>query len=131
MFKFDHGNGIGEHLSLDPDIEGSDEAEGCLPETRSCEYCWHVSKLSNTVFKSNRLFLIHINVRSLQKNFDDLYQLISSFAKSPDIICISETRLKAESIMKVDLPGYNFTDAITPTIAGGVSIYITNSLTFK
>ena len=67
---------------------------------RSCEY-WQVFNLSNTVFKSNKLCLLHINIRFLQKNFDDCYQLISSFAKLPDSICISETRLKAKSFIKL------------------------------
>ena len=107
------------------DIKGTDEAERCLPEMRFCKY-WQVSNLSNAIFKSNRLFLIHMNIRSLQNNSDNLNQLISSFAKLPDIICISETRLKAESIMKIDLPDYNCIEAKTSTNANG--IYITNSL---
>ena len=97
---------------------------------RSCEY-WQVSNSCNTVFKSNRLFLIHINIRPLQQNFDDLYQLIFSFAKSPDIICISKTQLKVESIMKMNRTGYNFIDAKTSTNADGKRIYIANSLTFS
>ena len=40
--------------------------------------------------------------------------------------CISETRLKAESIMKINLPGYTFIDAKISSNASGVGIYITN-----
>ena len=42
---------------------------------------------------SNEFFLLNINIRSLQKNFDDLVNFISQFTVLPDIICITETRL--------------------------------------
>ena len=38
--------------------------------------------------------LIHLNIRSLQKNFDSLHEFLSLQQSSPDIICLSETRLK-------------------------------------
>ena len=43
---------------------------------------------------SNDFFLLHINIRSLQKYFDDLVNFTSQFTVLPDIICITETRLK-------------------------------------
>ena len=39
------------------------------------------------------LFLIHFNVRSLQKNFDKLTNYILQMKKLPDVIAITETKL--------------------------------------
>ena len=40
---------------------------------------------------SNELFLSHTNIRSLQRNFDDLVDFIWQFTVLPDIICLVET----------------------------------------
>ena len=45
-------------------------------------------------FFENSLILMHINIRSLNKYFDNLYNLLSSLKFSSLIVAISETRLK-------------------------------------
>ena len=44
--------------------------------------------------KNKALSLLHINARSLNKNFDDLQYLLSSIKNVFDIIALSETRIK-------------------------------------
>ena len=43
--------------------------------------------------KNKSLSLFHLNACSLDKNFDDLPQLLSCTPKTFDIIAISETRI--------------------------------------
>ena len=77
--------------------------------------------------------LLHVNARSLNKNFDDLELLHSSinhFAFS--VICISETWLNSNSPPMFHIPNYNFIRADRAIgKGGGVGIYINNLLKFK
>jgi len=52
------------------------------------------------------LILIHLNTRSLNKNFDELYDFISSLPITPNVICLSEFRIKNQSQRNIDLTGY-------------------------
>ena len=79
------------------------------------------------------LFLIHFNVRSLQKNFDKLTNYILQIKKLPDIIAITETKLgKNQIVINIDIEGYNFIHSDSSSRAGGVGLYmyIKDSLTF-
>ena len=67
----------------------------------------------------------------MQKNFDDLYQLICQFKHPPDIICLSETRLKDQVPIIVNINGYNFTNANSPTNAGGVGMYVSSNINYS
>ena len=79
----------------------------------------------------NSLFLIHFNIRSLQKNFDLLYEFLQQLTKTPDIICISETRLKTDLYTNIRLPNYRFICDNSTSNAGGTGIYITNNIKFE
>ena len=79
----------------------------------------------------NNLFIIHFNIRSLQKNVDKLTHYISQFRKLPDVIAITETKLRSEAFyMNIDIAGYNFIHSDSYTNAGGVGFYI-NKFTIK
>ena len=39
------------------------------------------------------IFILHLNISSLPKHFDELYELCVSLRYKPDILCITETRL--------------------------------------
>ena len=41
---------------------------------------------------TTKLFALHINIRSVQKNFDNLCQLISEMNSPPNLISLTETR---------------------------------------
>ena len=43
----------------------------------------------------NQLFLLHVNIRSLQKNFESFLDFLQTFEKLPDLICVSKTKLKS------------------------------------
>ena len=49
-------------------------------------------------FFENSLTLLHFNIRSLHKNFDAMYNFLQSLDFLPDIICLSETRIRDEPL---------------------------------
>ena len=50
--------------------------------------------------------MMHVNIRSLTKNFDDWEELLIEIGKMLDIFVISETKLKAQ--FRFNLQGYTF-----------------------
>ena len=94
---------------------------------------------------SKELSIIHINIRSIFKNFSALKVLLSKFKKIPDIICVSETNvlLKDDSsagkmiiengkddrfIPSID--GYTFIRNDCKTSKGGSGIFVKNELDY-
>ena len=81
-------------------------------------------------YKNSPAFcLLHINIRSLTKNLEKLEELLSDLDKMPEIIAISETKLKAE--FKLQLDGYDFLQKDSSTNAGGVGLFISKSLNYE
>ena len=74
---------------------------------------------------------MHVNIRSLHKNFDSLYEFLVTLSFSSDIFCLTETRLKSEALINIDLPLYKFNYVDSTTAAGGVAIYVSNKLQFE
>ena len=82
--------------------------------------------------KIGDLFLIHFNLRSLQKNIDKLCDYLAGFKNQPEIVAISETKLREGYINRnIELEGYTFFHSDSKTQAGGVGIYIKNSLQYS
>ena len=77
------------------------------------------------------LSIIHFNVRSLPRNFDAFHEFLCNQPYSPDIICVTESRLKTQPLLNIDIFGYTFVHTDSPTIAGGVAMYISNALQFS
>ena len=73
--------------------------------------------------------ILHINIRSLNKNFEKLEELLSVLGKMPEIIAISETKLNSN--LKTFLPGYTFIHNNSSTNAGGVGMFIKDTLSYK
>ena len=78
---------------------------------------------------------MHVNIRSLAKNFYKLEKLLHEMQVQPDIIAVTETWLEPSRTKTVTLPGYNFfhTDVITASpngtgLAGGVGMNIKSSI---
>ena len=82
-------------------------------------------------FFENSLMLMHINIRFLNKNFDNLYNLFSFRKFSPSIVVISETRLKNLPLTNISMPGNSFVYVDSESNAGGVAAYISNSIQFQ
>ena len=87
--------------------------------------------LFNPVLDSDQsLFVMHINTRFLQHNFENLNDLLLQMNFQPDILCVSETKIKISPLINISLPGYEFFHVDSPTNAGGVAIYVSKQLQY-
>ena len=75
--------------------------------------------------------LLHINIHSLHKNFDNLYDFLVELNFLPDVICLTETRIKLHLLLNISLPNYTFFHTDSTTNAGGVGIYVLNKFQVK
>jgi len=111
--------------------EVCDSVVGALKENiAKCNYF----DVNFQIFKSkgnNNLILLYVNVRSLNKNFDLLYDFIVSLKFIPHVICISVTRNKKQPLINVNLLNYSFLHVDSDTNAGGVAMYIYESIKFQ
>jgi Reverse transcriptase (RNA-dependent DNA polymerase)/Endonuclease-reverse transcriptase len=76
---------------------------------------------------------MHVNVRSLSKNFSSFSELLSVIPKEMDCIAVTETWLNPHSCTNFfQLRNYDFVHVPRPDkIGGGVGLYIRNDYTFR
>ena len=83
--------------------------------------------LYTTALAKDYLNILHINIRSFQKNFDNLISFIKCFPKPPDIIAVTETWLKESTQHLYQLDGYVSHHIYRTTREhGGVTFFINN-----
>jgi hypothetical protein len=90
-----------------------------------------VAKITN---KKTALSFLHNNVRSLKKNLENLQNhLLSEFNFQFNIIGVSETRIVDQKPLDFnpDIPCNRFEYVPTPLSAGGVGMYIMNSINYR
>ena len=83
--------------------------------------------------KKKNLFILHINIRLIYKNFDALnHKFLQSLDYLPDIICLSETKIKNFPMVNLSLNGYHSIEhADSQTAVVGVGIYISDNYSSK
>ena len=72
-----------------------------------------------------------MNIRSLNANFDKLNELLTNYDILPDIIAISETKLKLLQVYNAKLSGYHFYHKGTTTRWGGVGFLLRSLYQFQ
>ena len=87
-----------------------------------------MDSLSSLLFDSNSIRIIHINIRSLQKNFDSLLEFLCLLPNMPKIICLLESRINQKLLINLGLPNYRLEHIDSATPAGGVAVYVSNEL---
>ena len=77
--------------------------------------------------------LMHVNIRSLNKNFEELKLLLLKVNFQFKIICVTETWCHSEDINNFQIPNYIVIHQVrkNKNVGGGVCIYIHKSLRFK
>ena len=116
--------GINDHHS----IQCNNYAE---TSARDDEY-FSPKKLRNLMRKQNNSSLmIHFNTRSLAKNKNLIEEFITEIKYSPEIIGISETKINSNTCLNLNIPNFDFFHNDSPTNAGGVGIYVNQSLKYK
>ena len=67
-----------------------------------------ISSLNGAVGDQN-LYLMHFNVRSIQKNVDKLVNLLTQLKALPDVLAMTETKLKPDQAhTNINLESYTF-----------------------
>jgi len=83
------------------------------------------------VKSKNKFSLLHVNIRSLTKNLEKLEELLAGIRTLPDIIAITETRLKNSMNFGFHLQGYSIEYHDFPSNAGGVALFVKDSLAYR
>ena len=91
-----------------------------------CEY-FDFSNLPSKFYSANSLLVLHINIPSLQKHVDELHELIVNVKIHPDLVAITETRIKNKSLNHINIPRYSFSYITSSSNTGGVRIYVLQS----
>ena len=86
------------------------------------QYC-SVQNASKTIKQQHNFKLLHLNIRSINAGLDKLNDLLALTKLSPDIILVSETKLKTSENFNLFLKGYKFMHKGTRTNWGGVGIF--------
>ena len=83
------------------------------------------NEFENNNFPKKSFSLLHLNIASLQLHFDEILTLLASTKKDFDILCFSETKLKenASILVNIEIPGYSYFHTPTKTSYGGTLIY--------
>ena len=111
---------------------------------RVCDKCTKCSLLDVETFSSllnskedDEFLLIHINARSLLKYVESIQEFLDTLDKLPDIICISETKIKNQNkenfdFTQIHLDGYHpFIYNNTESHFGGTGIYVLENFNFQ
>lgn len=80
--------------------------------------------------KQHGFSIFNCNMRSLPKNLSLLQDILLSMKEGPDVIAISETKLKENNLTNINIPGYEFLNTNSKRSAGGVGLYLINKLNF-
>ena len=85
-------------------------------------------------FDKSSFSMLHLNIRSLQKKFDSLFNLLMTLKFECKVICITETWCSDNSMNHnlFKLPQYNSIHQVRRTGKGeGIAIFLHESLTFN
>ena len=117
----------------------------CSDCTTKCNYL-DIGELNVAFSNQNAMTLIHANVRSLCKNLVIFERMLYRLDRKPDVICITETKLKKDNVVISDtnetnlpgydvnaikLPGYEFYHTVSTTSAGGAGLYVSDMCDYK
>ena len=102
-------------------------------DTTNCKY-YECHDFNNTMSQyKHKTSALHLNISSLSKHFDELNTLLSLLQHNFSFIGISETRFLygREPVLDFSITGYSHISTPTDSTAGGVILYISNTLAFK
>ena len=79
--------------------------------------------------EKNYINILHVNIRSLNKNIDTLKSFLNCLPKTPDVLAVTETWLKKSNKHLYSLDGYVSHHLVrTDKKQGGISIFTKNEL---
>ena len=93
------------------------------------ESMWNLDHLDKSSFS-----MLHLNIRSLQKNFDSLFNLLVTLKFEFKVICITETGCSDNSMNRnlFKFPQYKSIHQVRRRSKGGdIAVFLQESLTFN
>ena len=128
----DDAGGGGALDDIDPDLNYLNSLGGT--SQKNCKY-YYSNTLHDEIkpkMANAKLSVLHLNIRSLPRNFDILLPTIHASGLNFNIIALSETWLKESNADCYGIPGYvhKYLTRGDKT-GGGVSIYINQNWTYK
>ena len=60
-----------------------------------------------------------------------MYEFLTTLNFSPDIVCLTETRIKSQPLINVEIPNYSFVRVGSESAAGGVTIYVSDRFQYE
>jgi hypothetical protein len=117
----------------------SDDEDEDIVSTCNCEYLkegdvksYMLNRIACSTNPVDLFRVLHVNSRSLQKNYGELLNLIHIAETNFDIVAVTETWLTDQNDQLYQIPGYNFVNIHrTGKVGGGVGIYIESSYSYK
>ncbi len=93
---------------------------------------YDTDELNALITKQIKIKVIHLNIRSLAKKYDQLKLFLTNSNFEPDVILLCETHLNERNDKMYPLNNYQFiSNCRKEKKGGGVGIYIKNDLSFK
>ena len=112
------------------DLTSEDEVPSCLHIGNNVACNYYTPEQLKGLNDNNNFSLLHINIRSLNKHFDELGSLLSTIGYLPSIIGCTETRLTNQTYVDIlNLDGYTLLhrDRLGRT-GGGACLYVHSSI---
>ena len=124
---------IKECESINKQVSSENENTEFMNGTVNSKY-YNIKNFNSVKFDGASSFgLLHVNIASLNKHFDELHQLLSRLKFEFDVIGISEHKIGSDAIPtnNISLPGYDdFKFEPTGTTHGGTGFYIKKGLDY-
>ena len=110
----------------------NEENESDYNQPVTCNY-YSIKEFTECKFNTRKTFsIMHLNIHSIQLHIDELKYFLNMLEHTFDIVTISESKLKSEPSVNIEIPGYK-TPISTKTEAekGGTLIYIAEGINYK
>ena len=78
-----------------------------------------------------KTFFSSLNAQSLPKNKCEIDEFLNDMKRLPDVIAISKTKLHANSVSNVRISQYKLLRTDSNTCAGGVCLYIKDTIKLR
>lgn len=101
---------------------------GDIEYTRFTEVAeWH-SYLNK---ENKKLQIIHLNIRSLRKNFNQLQQLLNNSLNNLDVLILTEINIKSHEVPLYNIQGFNsYANTREKCKGGGILVYVRNTMSW-
>ena len=124
-----------DYIFSDDDDNSSDDNSLRLDVMNSTDDCCYLTESKMNEFfdlgNATAINLMHINCRSLRRNFDSVKLLLQSISSPLTAVCVTETWLSDSLCDIYFLPGYFFISKHrTGKIGGGVGMYLSDNLEY-